>query len=991
MTELLNQLNAAVGDRYTIEREIGRGGMARVYLAHDAKHGRNVALKILRPELAASVASDRFLREIRIAANLTHPNILPVYDSGAAGDFLYFVMPYIEGESLRTKLDREGALPVAEAVRLLRGVVDALAEAHSRKIVHRDIKPDNVLLSGRHALVADFGVAKAVSKVEGADLQTTAGLALGTPAYMAPEQAAGAREIDHRADIYAVGALAYELLAGQPPFTRDVPQEVLAAHVTEEPKPVTEHRKNLPPQLGDIVMRCLAKDPADRWQSAQELLAHLEMVITPSGGITPTDTAPVPASRGRRPRRWALYAGGLVGVGVALAIASALIPGRAASGEVAPGADVIAVLPFATSGETVEVMAEGMVDLLSRNLDEVGAIRTVDPRTVLHRSEQRAQDGQLPREAALEVGREVGAGSVLLGSVVAVGEAVRISADLFGVDGSRIAAVAVDGSSDNLLGLVDSLSVALLQAIWRAAEPLPRFDVSAITTGDLQAIRAFLEGERHYRASEWALAQASFERAVAVDPNFALAYYRLARTAGWVRDPQAAERRELYAELAVELAEGLPTRTRTLVVAERMLVSGQADEAIDSLEALVQRYPDDSEAWFFLADNEYHVQLQGAGPLDQPADELLPLFDRVLEFDPTFLPALLHPLEFAFQSGDSALIDRYVGLAAAVPTADPSAIQLLNSAAAALADPPDVLELVSALSLALPAADDPSSDLMWQASNAVVLPLVRAAASLPADHRAMVIGWLQGRIGGVGGDLGPSGVTALFRLLTSAGRLAEARRTMETLWMQSRVDASVLRYHTTMPIYAGYAHPDYFLSGDSLEPTPAVRLTAQLVTAVDRLDAVAVAEAARGAAALQGPIATVLVRAGRALATVLEGDTAAGLDQLEAALQGLRAEAGSVLEPIWFRWVELLAAYPPTRERALPVLRRPWIGEPIYEIPRLFALAHALEAEGNLDEARGVYERFVASLSTADPGLAIQWKTDEAVRALGRLASDEPG
>jgi tetratricopeptide (TPR) repeat protein len=269
--------------------------MATVYLAEDVRHHRKVAVKVLRPDLAATLGPARFLREIEIAAQLQHPHILPLLDSGEADGFLYYVMPYIEGESLRDRLTRQRELPVSEAVRLLRDVADALSYAHGRGVVHRDIKPDNVMLSGRHALVADFGVAKAVSEATGRQTMTTAGVALGTPAYMAPEQAAADPHVDHRADLYALGAMGYELLTGQPPFTGLTPQQVLAAHVTEAPKPVGALRQACPPALAEAIMRCLAKRPSDRWQSAEELLEQLEALGTPSAGSTPTSTMPTRA------------------------------------------------------------------------------------------------------------------------------------------------------------------------------------------------------------------------------------------------------------------------------------------------------------------------------------------------------------------------------------------------------------------------------------------------------------------------------------------------------------------------------------------------------------------------------------------------------------------------------------------------------------------------------------------------------------------------
>ncbi|MEZ4413145.1 MAG: serine/threonine-protein kinase [Gemmatimonadales bacterium] len=284
MTDTLARLTAALADKYRIEREIGAGGMATVYLAEDLRHGRQVALKVLRPELAATLGNERFFREIQVAARLQHPHILPLHDSGEAGGFLYFVMPYVDGESLRERLARVGELPVHDAVKILVEVVDALAYAHSQGVVHRDIKPDNVMISGRHALVTDFGVAKAVSEATGRQQLTTAGVALGTPSYMAPEQAAADPNLDHRVDIYAVGAMAYELLTGRPPFTGMTSQQILAAHVTQIPDPVSRHRPSCPPSLEAVIMRCLAKRAADRWQTAEELLNNLEPLATPSGG-----------------------------------------------------------------------------------------------------------------------------------------------------------------------------------------------------------------------------------------------------------------------------------------------------------------------------------------------------------------------------------------------------------------------------------------------------------------------------------------------------------------------------------------------------------------------------------------------------------------------------------------------------------------------------------------------------------------------------------
>ena len=297
MTDLQQRLQSALGDTYRLLKELGGGGMSRVFLAEETRLGRQVVIKLLPPETGAAVNIERFEREIQLAARLQHPHIVPLLTAGAAaGDLLYYVMPFIAGESLRAKLAREGELPVGEASKILREIVDALSYAHRNGVVHRDIKPDNVLLSDGHAVVTDFGVAKAVSASSGSSSLTSLGVALGTPAYMAPEQAAADPHVDHRADIYAVGTLAYEMLAGRTPFTAPTPQAMLAAHITQTPEPLARYRPAVSPALNALLMRCLEKRAADRWQSASELLSQLEAAATPSGGLTPTGTMPIVSS-----------------------------------------------------------------------------------------------------------------------------------------------------------------------------------------------------------------------------------------------------------------------------------------------------------------------------------------------------------------------------------------------------------------------------------------------------------------------------------------------------------------------------------------------------------------------------------------------------------------------------------------------------------------------------------------------------------------------
>jgi serine/threonine protein kinase len=301
-----------LGDAYVLERELGGGGMSRVFLAFERALGRKVVVKVILPELAAGVSVERFRREIQLAAQLQHPHIVPLLSAGEAEGLPYFIMPYVMGESLRARVTRDGELPIAESVRILRDVVSALAYAHARGVVHRDIKPDNVLLSSGVAVVTDFGVAKAVSasaEASGAGGITSLGIALGTPAYMSPEQATASPQTDHRADLYALGAMAYEMLTGSPPFVGRSPQAILAAQVVEEPVPVERRRPSVPPMLAGLVRECLAKRPADRPQAATDVMHLLDAIATPSGGTAPTTAVAVPAARANaRPRRWPLLA-----------------------------------------------------------------------------------------------------------------------------------------------------------------------------------------------------------------------------------------------------------------------------------------------------------------------------------------------------------------------------------------------------------------------------------------------------------------------------------------------------------------------------------------------------------------------------------------------------------------------------------------------------------------------------------------------------------
>ncbi|HEX9582612.1 MAG TPA: serine/threonine-protein kinase [Gemmatimonadales bacterium] len=420
MPSHIDRLNAAFAGKYQVDREVGSGGMATVYLARDVKHDRKVAIKILKPELSAALGPDRFPREIRIVAQLQHPHILPLHDSGETEGFLYYVMPFVDGESLRTKLDRDGQLPVHDAVRILKEVTDALAYAHGQGVMHRDIKPDNVMLSGRHALVTDFGVAKAVSSA-GGDKLTTVGVAVGTPAYMSPEQASAEAHIDQRSDIYALGILGYELLVGSPPFTGKTAQAVLSSHMLETPPDIVEKRPAVPPPLADLLMRCLEKNPADRWQTAEEILHQLEVVATPSGGVTPTDTRPIRVTRGRKApkssRRW------MIGSVMAVTIVGVGLGGWAAlRGDAVPGPERMAVLPLTDISGSDGQLVEAMNNQIIVALGQIPGV-TVAPGSAMEAYKT------APKPAA-QIAEELHVGAILEGNVFRAGQRMRITLQL---------------------------------------------------------------------------------------------------------------------------------------------------------------------------------------------------------------------------------------------------------------------------------------------------------------------------------------------------------------------------------------------------------------------------------------------------------------------------------------------------------------------------------------------------------------------------------
>ena len=514
-------LSAAVQDRYRLDRELGQGGMATVYLAEDLKHHRPVALKVLRPELAAALGPDRFVREIELSARLTHPHILPLHDSGNADGFLYYVMPYVEGESLRDRLRRENQLPLEDALRIAREVADALDYAHRQGVIHRDIKPENILLESGHAVVADFGIAKAVRAAGGKALTQT-GMSVGTPAYMSPEQAAGEQDLDGRSDLYALACVLYEMLAGEPPYTGPSAQAIVAKKLSEATPRISVVRELVPQAVDQALVKALAKTPADRFATTAQFSEALFTVVP----ATPADTA----ASGRR--RWlapAIPAAALL----ILALAWGLWQGLGGDSETTLDPNLVAIMPFRTAGAdpSLAYLREGMMDLLAAKLTGEGGPRADDPRTVLAawRRVASADDADLSEAQATGVARTIGAGKLLLGSVVGSPGHLVLSATLTSAGATAPTQATVEGPADSLLVMADRLTGQLLAG----GTSVRGVHGASLTTSSLDALKAYLDGQVAFRGGQYDVAARHFSRALDADSGFSLAAFFLVRTTGW--------------------------------------------------------------------------------------------------------------------------------------------------------------------------------------------------------------------------------------------------------------------------------------------------------------------------------------------------------------------------------------------------------------------------------------------------------------------------
>jgi len=662
MPELIDTLRQSVADRYAIEHEVGRGGMATVFLAEDRRHGRPVALKVLHPQLATALGPDRFLREIQIAARLQHPHIVPLYDSGQAGDLLFYVMPFIPGESLRQRMQREPQLPLEDAVRIARGVAAALDYAHRQQIVHRDIKPENVMLHEGEALVTDFGIAKAVSAAAGDNLTQT-GTAIGTPSYMSPEQAGGEAELDGRSDIYSLGAMLYEMVAGTAPFTGPTVQAIISKLFTDPPPPIRELRTDVPDWLESAVIRCLEKPAASRWATASQL-AHA--LTWPTGTSTP--------------------------------------PGMP-SGSGTPKS--IAVLPFVNMSADAEneYFSDGIAEEIINALSKIQALQ------VAARTSSFAFKGK--NEDIGSIGRKLKVATVLEGSVRKAGSKLRVTAQLINVaDGYQLWSERYDRQLEDVFAIQDEIAENIVKALRVVLSEDEKRAIERAPTENVQAYEYYLRGRQYFhqfRRTGMQSARRMFERAIETDPRFALAYAGLADCSAFLYmywdgskanldGADSASRKAL--ELDPELAEAHASRGFALALnrhydqarpefetairlnpklyeahylyARALFQEGRAEEAVRQYEEASRVRPEDYQALLLM-----QSPLNTLGRREDARASLkrgLQVAERHLELNPDDARALYLAAGALMQLGDRSRALDWAKRAFAIDPSDPGVL-----------------------------------------------------------------------------------------------------------------------------------------------------------------------------------------------------------------------------------------------------------------------------------------------------------------------------
>jgi len=645
--DLLDRLGVALGDRYDFQGEIGAGGMGQVFLAHDRKHDRQVAFKVFRPELAHGVGIERFLREIKLGARLQHPNIVPVLDSGEADGLLYYVMPYVSGESLRQRLKRDLQLPVEDTLAIARDVASAIDHANAEGVVHRDIKPENILLAGGHAVVADFGIARAIS-ASGADRLTESGVAIGTPAYMSPEQAGGGSALDGRSDVYSLACVVHEMLAGEPPFTGPTPQAVIARQMHERPPSVAIIRPGLAPQLERAITKGLAKVPADRYPTATRFVEALSKPEPP-------------ATRAR-------VIGVAVVSGVALAIVAWLVL-RPPSSPLDPHR--VIVFPLVDHSE--QRLAAGTGDevaiMIGRALEHTEPLRWYDGWIWLEEREK-LDPRVLTARRAGQIARERSARFYIDGSLVRVSDSATVVLRLHDVKGDSLVG---QESATGQVGAEAPPQIGVRAAVTllpRLLSPGQKVDLSALTGRRPSAVVHWLQGESQYRRSRFLPALGELRQAIKEDSTLALAALRAAQAASWSNSTSQA--RQLVG-LALRQEDLLPLKQVPFAYGLRSYLTGSADSAVAQFGRALSMDPDWADAWAALGEVYTHLlpslpldsaqgvaRLAGSGAYDSLLENA---FAQSRRNDPGFTPPLVHLAEIAVRRGDlnqaAELIDRF--------------------------------------------------------------------------------------------------------------------------------------------------------------------------------------------------------------------------------------------------------------------------------------------------------------------------------------------
>ncbi len=635
----LEDLRRTLAGRYEIVAEVGQGGFATVYSAKDLRHNSVVAIKVLRPELAAALGALRFTREIQITAQLQHPNILPLLDSGDVNGVPYYVMPFVEGESLNRRLQREGQLAISDAVALVVEVADGLSYAHARGFVHRDIKPENILLSHGHAVLADFGVARALD-VTGAERITDSGLALGTVTYMSPEQAAGER-VDSRSDIYALGCVLYELLVGAPPFAGPTAQAVMARHAVDPPPSIRSVRSTVPPALEAAVMKAMAKVPTDRFATAAEFREEVvRAAATPAG--------PTRAPRDRMPRVAAFAA-------VLALVVVGLVTLRPWAAKPALDPNRVMVFPLVLPGDWPgsKSTGEDVATMIGSAVDGAGPLRWIDAWQLLG-AESRENIRTLSAEGAATLAKAQRSAFVLTGRIAARGK-----------DSATVLLELRDVAGDSVVARPSA--TASVGEVWRAGlaattQLLPRLITTAIpdvvsewTQRPPAAVAHFLLAESAFRRVQLDEAEAQYLQAVAADSTFGLAAIRGAQAATWNHDQQGA-----VTLIDAALRSRLSDRHRAFALGYRSFLQGRADSAIAQLQRALAL--DSARAFVWMQLGEVYAHLQ---PFQGQTDTLEAYaLEQAMQRDSTATNVLFHLIEVRLRQGDTTrakpLVERFL-------------------------------------------------------------------------------------------------------------------------------------------------------------------------------------------------------------------------------------------------------------------------------------------------------------------------------------------